>query len=78
MCICRGSPGSPCTFQVLLETVNGEVKERRVPITEVQGNAVVKVMAGDKVPVDGEVTWGTASVDESVISGEHIPVEKQV
>ncbi len=37
----------------------------------------VLVNTGDKIPVDGEIYWGTASVDESLLSGESLPVEKQ-
>eukprot|EP00667_Euglena_gracilis_P002516 EG_transcript_2516 len=62
---------------VLLESNNEGMKERVVPLEQVRPRALVKVVAGDVVPVDGEVVWGTAGVDESMISGEHIPVRKQ-
>ncbi len=37
----------------------------------------IRVRPGDKIPVDGEVNTGTSFVDESMISGEPVPVEKQ-
>lgn len=51
-------------------------KEREINIAEVAIGNVVLVRPGDKVPVDGEVTNGISFVDESMISGEPIPVEK--
>lgn len=51
-------------------------KEREIKIAEVAIGNVVLVRPGDKVPVDGKVTNGVSFVDESMISGEPIPVEK--
>ncbi len=42
----------------------------------VSGNRVL-VASGDKIPADGEIYWGHCSVDESMVSGESIPVEKK-
>ncbi|HEY5596275.1 MAG TPA: heavy metal translocating P-type ATPase [Candidatus Bipolaricaulota bacterium] len=47
-----------------------------VPINEVQVRDLVVVRPGEKIPVDGVVRQGHSSVDESMISGEPIPVEK--
>lgn len=49
-----------------------------IPIDEVKQDDVVVVRPGEKIPVDGEVLKGTSSIDESMITGESIPVEKQV
>jgi Cu+-exporting ATPase len=50
--------------------------EEEIPLEEVQVGDRLRVRPGDKVPVDGVVTDGRSSVDESMISGEPVPVEK--
>ena len=55
--------------------VDGEV-ERDVPLSEVKVGDVLRVRPGEKVPVDGIVLDGRTSIDESLVSGEAIPVEK--
>ena len=47
-----------------------------VPISEVAAGDLVSVRPGERVPVDGEVVEGTSWVDESMITGEPVPVEK--
>ena len=49
-----------------------------VPTSEVLMNDVVQIRPGDKIPVDGEVTEGESNVDESMITGESMPVKKVV
>lgn len=55
---------------------NGTMAE--IPIAEVMPGDLVDVRPGERVPVDGEVTEGSSYVDESMISGEPVPVEKDV
>ena len=50
--------------------------EQDVPLTDVHIGDVLRVRPGEKVPVDGVVTEGRSSVDESMLTGEPIPVEK--
>lgn len=52
-------------------------KERDVPIEEVEIGDIILVRPGEKIPVDGVVKEGYSSVDESMISGESMPVEKK-
>ncbi|WP_455675531.1 heavy metal translocating P-type ATPase [Pradoshia sp.] len=52
-------------------------EEMTVPLEEVQIGDLIYVRPGEKIPVDGEVTEGTSSVDESMLTGESIPVDKQ-
>ncbi len=58
-------------------TVIQDGKEVEIPISEVEAGDLVRVRPGEKVPVDGEVVDGYTSVDESMLTGESIPVEKQ-
>jgi Cu+-exporting ATPase len=51
-------------------------KEVTIPIDEVEVGDVIVVKPGEKLPVDGEVIEGTTSIDESMLTGESIPVEK--
>jgi len=53
---------------------NGETVE--VPLDQVRAGDLVQVRPGEKVPVDGEVTEGSSFVDEAMITGEPVPVQK--
>jgi P-type Cu+ transporter len=55
-----------------------EGKETEIPIEEVEVGDIIIVKPGEKMPVDGEVVEGLTSVDESMLTGESIPVEKNV
>jgi P-type Cu+ transporter len=56
--------------------VDGE--EREVPASRVEVGDMILVRPGETIPVDGEVLDGSSSVDESMVTGESIPVEKVV
>ena len=51
-------------------------REEEVPISNLQVGNVVSVRPGEKIPVDGTLLQGSSAVDESMLSGEPIPVEK--
>ena len=56
--------------------IDAEGNERDVAIDEIELGDRLRVRPGEKVPVDGEVVSGTSSVDESMLTGEPVPVEK--
>ncbi len=49
-----------------------------IPISEVVHGDIIMVRPGEKVPVDGNIVKGSSSIDESMVTGESIPVEKAV
>jgi Cu+-exporting ATPase len=51
-------------------------REEDVPLTEVHVGDILRIRPGEKIPVDGIVVEGRSSVDESMITGEPVPVEK--
>ena len=53
-------------------------KELVIPIDEVVVGDIIIVKPGEKLPVDGEVIEGATAVDEAMLTGESIPVEKTV
>jgi Cu+-exporting ATPase len=63
---------APKTARIL--RANGT--EEDIPLEQVHAGDRLRVRPGEKIPVDGDVIEGTSSVDESMISGEPVPVEK--
>lgn len=59
-----------------IKVVDGE--EIEVSITEIHAGDILRVKPGDKIPVDGKLTEGESSIDESMITGEPMPVRKAV
>ena len=66
---------SPKMATVLRKNKNGEI-ELKIPIDEVIVSDIIIVKPGEKIPVDGKIIDGISSVDESMITGESIPVDK--
>lgn len=58
-------------------TVFRDDQEFKIPVEEVRSGDILIVKAGESIPVDGTVTEGNSSVDESALTGESIPIEKK-
>ena len=63
---------APATARV----VGADGEEREVPADRVRPGAIVVVRPGERIPIDGVVTGGSSAVDESMLTGEAIPVDK--
>jgi P-type Cu+ transporter len=50
--------------------------ELDVPIEQLESGDIVLVRPGERIPVDGQIVWGQSAVDESMLTGESLPVEK--
>ena len=59
-------------------TIIKDGEEKEIKIADVKVDDIVLVRPGEKIPVDGEIIEGYSSVDESMLTGESIPVEKSV
>lgn len=57
-------------------TVVHHGNEHKIPVEQVQVNDILKIKPGEKIPVDGIVIKGTSSIDESMLTGEPMPVTK--
>ncbi len=60
----------------MAQIVRADGKEEDVPLSDVHKGDVLRVRPGEKVPVDGIVIEGHSSVDQSMLTGESVPVEK--
>ncbi len=54
-----------------------EGKEVKIPVEKIKRDDIVKVLPGEKIPVDGKIIQGHAEIDESMLTGEAIPVFKE-
>lgn len=75
------------TTMAISELLNLQAKEARVlrdgqemmiPLEEVVEGDILQIKPGEKIPVDGEITKGRTSIDESMLTGESIPIEKDI
>ena len=65
-------------LQAKAATVIRDGEEQEMPVELVQVGDIIIVKPGEKIPVDGVITEGRSAVDESMLTGESIPVEKAV
>ncbi len=52
--------------------------EQQVPIEEVKVGNILHIKPGEKIPVDGKIVEGTSAIDESMLTGESVPVDKKI
>lgn len=57
-------------------TVIRDGEEVTIPLSHVKLNDIIKIKPGEKIPVDGEIMEGKSSIDEAMITGEPVPIEK--
>lgn len=62
--------------RIILE--NGVEKEETVPAEDIRKGDLLRVLPGEIIPVDGKIIFGDTSVDQSIITGESLPVDKKV
>ena len=67
---------SPKMARVILPSEDGTEGDRDIPLEQVKPGDRLRVRPGEKIPVDGVVLDGSSVVDESMITGESVPVEK--
>ncbi|HEY5993471.1 MAG TPA: heavy metal translocating P-type ATPase, partial [Gallionellaceae bacterium] len=68
---------APKTARIVRPGVDGKTgQEEDIPLAQVRPDDVLRVRPGEKVPVDGVVLEGSSALDESMVTGESIPVEK--
>jgi Cu+-exporting ATPase len=68
---------APKTATVIETGASGETVEKEIPIDKVIPGDIIVVRPGAKIPVDGTVTEGRSAVDESMLTGESMPVDKK-
>jgi len=64
-------------LQVKTAKVIRDGEEIELPVDQVEVGDVIQIRPGEKIPVDGRIIQGYSSIDESMITGESLPVEKQ-
>ncbi|XP_019160567.1 PREDICTED: copper-transporting ATPase RAN1 [Ipomoea nil] len=70
---------TPATAILLAKDKGGKiVEEREIDALLIQPGDILKVLPGTKVPVDGAVVWGSSYVNESMVTGESVPVSKEI
>ncbi len=56
----------------------GEEKTEEIDYKDIKPGDILLVNSGDRIPADGEIIWGSATINESMITGENIPVERNI
>jgi Cu+-exporting ATPase len=67
----------PKTARIVRDNGKGGEEEQDAPLEDVQAGDIILVRPGERLPVDGEVVAGESAVDESMLTGESLPVTKK-
>ncbi|MCP3896203.1 MULTISPECIES: cation-translocating P-type ATPase [Bacteroidales] len=59
-------------------TVDGNITEEIVPVEEIHRDDLLRVFPGETIPVDGKIVFGNTSIDQSIMTGESLPVDKSI
>lgn len=60
-----------------IRTIDDKEEAREIPVEEIQVGDTLRVLPGEVIPVDGEILTGDTSVDQSIMTGESLPVDKK-
>lgn len=66
------------SLQAKTATIIVDSEEKEVPIETVQAGDLLRVRPGEQIPVDGKIVAGQTTIDESMLTGESLPVDKQI
>ncbi|RYR13438.1 hypothetical protein Ahy_B04g070440 isoform E [Arachis hypogaea] len=70
---------APATALLIIKDKGGRsIEEKEIDSLLIQPGDMLKVLPGTKIPADGIVTWGSSYVNESMVTGEAVPVQKEV
>ncbi|MFL6556781.1 MAG: heavy metal translocating P-type ATPase, partial [Bacillus sp. (in: firmicutes)] len=66
------------SLQAKTATIERSGVEQQVPIEEVMVGDILHIKPGEKIPVDGKIVEGTSAIDESMLTGESVPIDKKI
>ncbi|HBD00645.1 MAG TPA: heavy metal translocating P-type ATPase [Lachnoclostridium sp.] len=68
---------TPMTGRRILSDPSG-IQEEIIPVEQIREGDILRILPGETIPVDGEIAEGNTSIDQSIITGESLPVDKSV
>lgn len=68
---------TPMTGRRILSDPSG-ILEEIIPVEQIREGDILRILPGETIPVDGEIAEGNTSIDQSIITGESLPVDKSV
>ena len=68
---------TPMMGRRILSDTSG-IQEEIIPVEQIKEGDILRILPGETIPVDGEIAEGNTSIDQSIITGESLPVDKSV